>query len=376
MRPERAFVVYNDNMKNRTTPSLSADDAGRTSPRRPLVHPHSDPLTQVLDSVHLRCMLPSAHEMTAPWGVQFGGIDPAVLRRHIESMGLESVREPPPLRGSIVAVLRGNCCLELPQQKIKLPLAGGDVVLISREDTLILRDDWRSAVRNIHELVRREDIEHLRGVRHGGGGVPTSFLSGMFFFEDEDDHPLLTALPPVIHVRAASPDAPPWLDSTLKFINSEMTTLPPGSHSIVNHLAHVLFVAAVRTYAAALPLETPGNWFRALFDRELAPALGQMHAHPEEPWTVARLADLACLSRSGFSARFTACVGKPPLQYLTECRMRKALQLLRETDWGIKTIGQKVGYSNESAFSNAFRRAIGMSPGMYRRKTLARKAIP
>jgi AraC-like DNA-binding protein len=319
-------------------------------------------------------MLPSAHEMTAPWGVQFGGIDPAVLRRHIESMGLESVREPPPLRGSIVAVLRGNCCLELPQQKVKLPLAGGDVVLISRKDPFILRDDWRSAVRNIHELVRREDIEHLRGVRHGGGGVPTSFLSGMFFFEDEEDHPLLTALPPVIHLRAANPDAPPWLDSTLKFINSEMTTLPPGSHSIVNHLAHVLFVAAVRTYAAALPAEAPGNWFKALFDRELAPALGQIHAHPEEPWTVASLADLACLSRSGFSARFSACLGKPPLQYLTECRMRKALQLLRETDLGIKTVGQKVGYSNESAFSNAFRRAVGSSPGTYRHNALARKS--
>jgi AraC family transcriptional regulator, alkane utilization regulator len=367
-------MVYNGNMSTLPHPSLPSGNPGHLSPRRSPVFPHPDPLTQVLDSVRLRCMLPSAHEMTAPWGVQFGGIDPAVLRRHTESMGLEGPREPPPLQGSIVAVLRGNCCLELPRQKVKLPLAGGDVVLISRQDPLILRDDWRSAVRNIHELVRREDIEHLRGIRHGGGGVPTSFLSGMFFFEDDEDHPLLTALPPVIHIRAASPEAPLWLDSTLKFINSEMTTLPPGFHSIVNHLAHVLFVAAVRTYAAALPPAAPGNWFRALFDRELAPALGQIHAHPDEPWTVASLADLACLSRSGFSARFTACIGKPPLQYLTECRMRKALQLLRETNLGVKTIGLKVGYSNESAFSNAFRRTIGTSPGTYRRNMAARKA--
>ena len=151
-----------------------------------------------------------------------------------------------------------------------------------------------------------------------------------------------------------------------------MTTRPPGSHSIVNHLAHVLFVAAVRSYAASLPSEAPGNWFRALFDRELAPALGQIHAHPEEPWTVASLADLACLSRSGFSARFTACVGKPPLQYLTENRMRKALQLLRETDLGVKAIATRVGYSNESAFSNAFRRTVGVSPGAYRRNSLSR----
>jgi hypothetical protein len=37
----------------------------------------------------------------------------------------------------------------------------------------------------------------------------------------------------------------------------------------------------VRTYAASLPSEAPGNWFRALFDRELAPAL--------EPIPVGRL---------------------------------------------------------------------------------------
>jgi len=334
--------------------------------------PHLDPLTQVLDSIHLRCMLPSAHEMTAPWGVQFGGIDPATLRHHLESMGLEGLRSPPPLQGSIVAVLRGNCCLELPRHKVKLPLAGGDVVLISRQDAFILRDNWRSPVRNIHELVRREDIERLRGIRHGGGGVPTSFLSGAFIFEDEEEHPLLAALPPVIHIRAADPDAPLWLDSTLKFINSEMTALAPGFHSIVNHLAHVLFIAAVRAYAASLPQEAPGSWFRALFDRELAPALGQIHAHPEEPWTVASLAEQACISRSGFSAHFRACVGKPPLQYLTECRMRKALQLLRETDLGVKAIAMRVGYSNESAFSNAFRRTVGVSPGAYRRNSLSR----
>ena len=327
-----------------------------------------DPLTQVLDGVHLRCMVPSAHEMTAPWGVQFGGIDASEVGRHLESMGLAVSHEgPPSMQGSILAILRGNCCLEVTAHKVRLPLASGDVVLLARKDPFILRDDWRSAVRNIHGLVRREDFERRRGVRYGGGGLPTTFISGAFCFEDEKDHPLLSALPPVIHVRAAESAVAPWLDSTLKFMNSELTTLPPGSQSIVNHLAHVLFIQAVRTYAASLPEESPRNWFGALFRSELAPALGAMHARLDEPWTVASLASHACVSRSVFSARFTACVGKPPLQYLTECRMRHAKVLLRETNLGVKTIAEKVGYSNESAFSNAFRRAAGVSPGTYRR---------
>lgn len=331
-------------------------------------HLQADPLTQVLDGVRLRCMIPSAHEMTAPWGIQFGGFDPSNVRRHMESLGLAvAPQDLLTVQGAIVAVLRGNCCLEVPAHNVKLPLASGDVVLLARRDAVILRDDWGSPVRNLHDLVRREDLEHRRGLRYGGGGLPCTFINGAFCFEDEEDHPLLSALPPVIHIRAAESAAAPWLDSTLKFMNSELATSPPGSQSIVNHLAHVLFIQAVRTYAASLPEESPGNWFGALFSSELAPAIGAMHSRPEEPWTVASLAAQACVSRSVFSSRFTACVGKPPLQYLTECRMRRAKALLRETDLGVKSIAEKVGYSNESAFSSAFRRVSGTSPGAYRR---------
>lgn len=346
------------------------------SPAAPMRFPQSDPLTQVLDGVRLRCMIPSAHEMTAPWGIRVGGLDAAEIRRHLEAMGLAaSAIAPPPPQGGIVAILRGYCCLEVPTHKVKLPLASGDVVLLARRDPVILRDDWRSPVHNLHDLVRREDFEQQRGLRYGGGGLPTTFINGAFCFEDEEDHPLLSALPPVIHIRAAESAAAPWLENTLKFMNSELAIHPPGSQSIVNHLAHVLFIQAVRTYAASLPEESPGNWFGALFSSELAPALGAMHSRPEEPWTVASLAQLACVSRSVFSARFTACVGKSPLQYLTECRMRRAKLLLRETNLGIKIIAEKVGYTNESAFSNAFGRATGVSPGAYRRAKASASVI-
>jgi AraC-like DNA-binding protein len=285
-------------------------------------------------------------------------------------------RDPPARCGSIVAVLRGNCCLEVPLHKVRLALAGGDVVLVARDASFILRDDWRTPYRDVHELLKREHVERLRGLRYGGGGVSTTFLSGAFHFEDGEGHPLLSALPPVIHIRAAESPAAPWLDNTLKFMNSELATRPPGSQSIVNHLAHVLFIQAVRTYAASLPEESPGNWFGALLSSELGPALAAMHSRPEHPWTVASLAEQACMSRSAFSARFTASVGKPPLLYLTECRMRRAKVLLRETRLGIKTIAEKVGYSNESAFSHAFRRAGGMSPGAYRRSKASAFTLP
>jgi AraC-like DNA-binding protein len=108
------------------------------------------------------------------------------------------------------------------------------------------------------------------------------------------------------------------------------------------------------------------NWFAALNDAEIGPALGLMHIKPEEPWTVASLAEHAAMSRSAFAARFMAVVGQSPLKYLTDCRMRKARDLLRDGRLGLKAISAKVGYTTESAFSNAFKRHIGQSPGAFR----------
>jgi hypothetical protein len=48
---------------------------------------------------------------------------------------------------------------------------------------------------------------------------------------------------------------------------------------------------------------------RGLADARLAPAIRQLHAHLDAPWTVAQLAKVAALSRSAFFERFTRSVG-------------------------------------------------------------------
>lgn len=317
-------------------------------------------------------MVPGAHEMTAPWGLRFGPLSPEAVRRHHESLGLAAPAwHPEPVRGSIVAVIRGSCCLEVEEHGVKEPLSGGDVVLVTRNAPVVLRDDWRTPATDVLELVGREQIETLSGLRGGGGGVATTFLSGAFTTEGGEGSPLLAGLPPVICIRGSEPRNAPWLEGTLKILHGELAARAPGSQSVVNHLAHVLFAQAVRAYAAALPEGASGNWFRAIFDSELATALGMIHARPADPWTVASLAEASGIGRSSFAARFAAAVGQPPLQYLTDFRMRKAREMLRTTRLGVKTIATGVGYSNESAFSSAFRRFAGVSPGAYRQSRAA-----
>jgi AraC-like DNA-binding protein len=92
-----------------------------------------------------------------------------------------------------------------------------------------------------------------------------------------------------------------------------------------------------------------------------------IHSRPEAAWTVTSLAEQVNMSKSAFSERFREVVGKPPLHYLTEYRLRKACQLLSETRLGVKEISSQVGYDSVSSFSTAFKRWIGNSPSAFHR---------
>jgi AraC-like DNA-binding protein len=323
-----------------------------------------DLLTQVTDDMRFRFRASSESELTAPWSLGFGGVTPAGFRKNAESVGLPFPPfDPPKPQGRMVAVRRGHCWLEVAEHGIRLALGDGDIVFVTRDVPMSLRDDLATPVRHTNEIAGREQIEKGRGLIYGGGGAATYLFAGLFFLAGEEDNPLLSALPPVIHIRGSDPVFGPWMQSIVKLLNHELFNLAPGSQTVINHLAHALFVLAVRAHLASLPSDASGSFIHAVLDPELAPALALMHMHPQETWTVARLAEHSNASRSAFAARFTDKVGRPPLQYLTECRIRIAKSLLRDTKSGMKTILAKVGYANESAFGNAFKRVTGMSPG-------------
>lgn len=92
-----------------------------------------------------------------------------------------------------------------------------------------------------------------------------------------------------------------------------------------------------------------------------------LHSRPAEAWTLESLGEQAGLSRSSLHERFVHFIGQPPMQYLAQWRMQLAAALLRDTDSKLIEIALEVGYENEAAFSRAFKRMAGSSPGSWRR---------
>jgi len=238
-----------------------------------------------------------------------------------------------------------------------------------------IREQPRSSATQFDEVIRRATTASGGGVHHvkvGGAGAETSLIHGAFIIDDPFETPMLATLPPVIRITPDAGEAVPSFLQNLQFISRELDSDRPGSQIVLTRMADVIFVQVLRAYIESLPEGSEG-FLGALRDRHMAAALGLMHQQPEEPWTVALLADRVGLSRSAFAARFADLVGEPPLGYLTRLRMQRASMLLREGATLAKA-SQMTGYASEASFSYAFRQWAGIAPGAYRRRLRAAPA--
>jgi AraC-like DNA-binding protein len=168
-----------------------------------------------------------------------------------------------------------------------------------------------------------------------------------------------------LDVRATASGA--WIESSFRFAASEIAAGRMGSTTVIAKLSELLFVEAVSKYVAGLPAERRG-WLAGLRDPQIGRALALLHARPTDAWTAESLALEVGMSRSVFAERFTSLVGQPPMQYLTLWRMHVAEERLREGRGNVAQVALAVGYESEAAFSRAFKRQFGISPGSWRRQ--------
>lgn len=92
--------------------------------------------------------------------------------------------------------------------------------------------------------------------------------------------------------------------------------------------------------------------------------LQEEYAHD---WTIKELAERFHFNPSYFSSMFKQYTGVGYLDYLTNVRLEKAAQLLRESDKSIKLLSAHVGYPNTAYFIKLFRGRYGLTPTEYRR---------
>ena len=96
-------------------------------------------------------------------------------------------------------------------------------------------------------------------------------------------------------------------------------------------------------------------------------AISYMSEHFADGISVKEVAEKFSIGEKHFITRFKAITGMPPKQYLTECRMRMAEELLRVRERTVAEVAAALGYADQYSFSKAFKKHYGESPSAFRR---------
>lgn len=300
-----------------------------------------DTLGETLYSLRLNGLIYANSELSAPWGINMPAMEGKMMF-HI--------------------VTQGGCWLRFTNADTEdIYLKPGELALLPRGEGHSIASDASIACEPFFDIPVTKLSERFEYMRYGGDGEQTLLTCGVLSFDHVVGERLTAQLPPLIHMESDDGHLPSSLRALIQLMAEEASTLGAGGETVVAHLADIIVIKAIRYWVEHSTAASKG-WLGALKDPKIGKALALMHAHPENAWTVERLAEQAGMSRSGFSAKFTEVIGTSAKQYLTEWRMNLARMKILQSPMPLIDLAEELGYTSEAAFSRAYKRVFGEPP--------------
>jgi AraC-like DNA-binding protein len=217
----------------------------------------------------------------------------------------------------------------------------------------------------IFDAPQPEGLEPLMLSRNGDGPQTVRLICGFLGCDVLPFNPLLDALPSMLVITDGYSERDGWLASLIRAAAAEGRDSREGGRNVLSRLSELIFIEAVRIHAERLPQDARG-WLAALRIPHVARAITLLHDDPARAWTLSSLARASGVSRTVLASTFKETLGVPPMSYLTSWRMQIAAGLLADTETPVYNVSEAVGYESDASFSRAFRRATGLSPGIWR----------
>ena len=154
----------------------------------------------------------------------------------------------------------------------------------------------------------------------------------------------------------------------IKALVQESSTGAPYTDSLMHCLLTETIIRLLQG-VYTLPTSQPSsvvrqNYQEELFDRILTFVEGKMY----EPLTVADICQQFSLSRATLQLLFKNAVNQSPKKYISDMKLEKSCQMLRENKYTISEISLKLGYSSIHYFSNAFNQKYHISPSEFAKR--------
>jgi len=140
------------------------------------------------------------------------------------------------------------------------------------------------------------------------------------------------------------------------------------SKIFTDHLLHALNCHFVCSYGG---VELSAPRFRGgLSSLQMRRATDLLEAHLDGKIALQQVAEACELSVSHFARAFKQSFRRPPYKWLLERRVDKARDLMTNSRLPLAEIAAQCGFVDQSALNRSFRRMHGVTPGMWRRRTI------
>lgn len=172
--------------------------------------------------------------------------------------------------------------------------------------------------------------------------------------------------PDKIELRPVLCDRDPNIKYIARSFLNEMQSEGLGGRLYSEALATQLGIHLLRNYCA-FPLKLK-QYEGGLSSRKLQAAIDYIQANLESKIGLDNLAKITKTSPYHFSRLFKRSTGLTPYQYVLQQRIELGKQLLRQEELPIAEIALICGFGNQSSFTTAFRKLVGITPKAYRQK--------
>ncbi|WP_199336866.1 helix-turn-helix transcriptional regulator [Oscillatoria sp. FACHB-1407] len=141
-------------------------------------------------------------------------------------------------------------------------------------------------------------------------------------------------------------------------LKSELENHESENHLYVESLTTTLVTHLLRHYSTQKLINLP---LQGLSQQQLKQVMAYIDHHLDQNLTLMSLAAIAHLSPSYFSALFKQSTGLTPHQYVIQCRINRAKQLLLQ-GMSVAEVALNLGFSHQSHLSRHFKRLVGVTP--------------
>ncbi len=142
-------------------------------------------------------------------------------------------------------------------------------------------------------------------------------------------------------------------------LKAELVTNGLGSKLYAETIANLLIVHLLQHYSTKKPVIK--EYSGGLPKYKLQQVIDYINAYLEQPLGLEELAQVVQMSPAYFSRLFKQSTGLAPHQYLIQCRVNRAKELLIKGN-AIADVAYKVGFANQAHLNYHFKRLLGVTP--------------